>query len=82
MVAVKCQGRPSRCPSVAESGDGGIGTSCSDSTEGDGHHRVTPAGHSLAETETASNPDVWNVNRVRRGLAVPLSLVIASLHCF
>uniref|UniRef100_A0A8C3U5E0 Centrosomal protein 85 n=1 Tax=Catharus ustulatus TaxID=91951 RepID=A0A8C3U5E0_CATUS len=33
MLAVKCQGRLSRCPSVAESGDGGIGTSCSDSTE-------------------------------------------------
>ncbi|NWY66223.1 CEP85 protein, partial [Erithacus rubecula] len=33
MLAVKCQGHPSRCPSVAESGDGGIGTSCSDSTE-------------------------------------------------
>ncbi|NXO86187.1 CEP85 protein, partial [Sitta europaea] len=28
-----CQGRLSRWPSVAESGDGGIGTSCSDSTE-------------------------------------------------
>ncbi|KAF4800086.1 Centrosomal protein of 85 kDa [Turdus rufiventris] len=33
MLAVKSQGRLSRCPSVAESGDGGIGTSCSDSTE-------------------------------------------------
>ncbi|RMB91139.1 hypothetical protein DUI87_32275 [Hirundo rustica rustica] len=33
MLSVKSQGRLSRCPSVAESGDGGIGTSCSDSTE-------------------------------------------------
>ncbi|NXC90898.1 CEP85 protein, partial [Cercotrichas coryphoeus] len=33
MLAVKSQGRLSRCPSVAESGDGGIGTSCSGSTE-------------------------------------------------
>ncbi|XP_056365223.1 centrosomal protein of 85 kDa isoform X1 [Oenanthe melanoleuca] len=33
MLAVKSQGHLSRCPSVAESGDGGIGTSCSDSTE-------------------------------------------------
>ncbi|XP_009561749.2 centrosomal protein of 85 kDa [Cuculus canorus] len=31
MLSVKFQ---SRCPSVADSGDGGIGTSCSDSTEG------------------------------------------------
>ncbi|NXO08358.1 CEP85 protein, partial [Oriolus oriolus] len=33
MLSVKSQSRTSRCPSVAESGDGGIGTSCSDSTE-------------------------------------------------
>ncbi|NWR42619.1 CEP85 protein, partial [Regulus satrapa] len=33
MLSVQCQARPSRCPSVAESRDGGIGTSCSDSTE-------------------------------------------------
>uniref|UniRef100_A0A8C5UJ15 Centrosomal protein 85 n=1 Tax=Malurus cyaneus samueli TaxID=2593467 RepID=A0A8C5UJ15_9PASS len=33
MLSMKCQSRVSRCPSVAESADGGIGTSCSDSTE-------------------------------------------------
>ncbi|NXQ24487.1 CEP85 protein, partial [Alaudala cheleensis] len=33
LQSVRPQGRLSRCPSVAESGDGGIGTSCSDSTE-------------------------------------------------
>ncbi|XP_065713224.1 centrosomal protein of 85 kDa isoform X2 [Patagioenas fasciata] len=33
MLSVKFQSRVSRCPSVADSGDGGIGTSCSDSTE-------------------------------------------------
>ncbi|NWV79356.1 CEP85 protein, partial [Dasyornis broadbenti] len=33
MLSAKSQSRVSRCPSVAESGDGGIGTSCSDSTE-------------------------------------------------
>ncbi|NWI47074.1 CEP85 protein, partial [Picathartes gymnocephalus] len=33
VLSMKCQSRLSRCPSVAESGDGGIGTSCSDSTE-------------------------------------------------
>ncbi|NXR67083.1 CEP85 protein, partial [Rhadina sibilatrix] len=33
MLSVKSQSCLSRCPSVAESGDGGIGTSCSDSTE-------------------------------------------------
>ncbi|XP_008633374.2 PREDICTED: centrosomal protein of 85 kDa [Corvus brachyrhynchos] len=33
MLSVKSQSRVSRCPSVAESRDGGIGTSCSDSTE-------------------------------------------------
>ncbi|KFP88404.1 PREDICTED: centrosomal protein of 85 kDa [Acanthisitta chloris] len=33
MLCVKSQSRVSRCPSVAESGDGGIGTSCSDSME-------------------------------------------------
>ncbi|NWU32194.1 CEP85 protein, partial [Dyaphorophyia castanea] len=32
-LSVRSQSRVSRCPSVAESGDGGIGTSCSDSTE-------------------------------------------------
>ncbi|NXO43526.1 CEP85 protein, partial [Locustella ochotensis] len=32
-LPVPCQGRLSRCASVAESGDGGLGTSCSDSTE-------------------------------------------------
>ncbi|XP_051663104.1 centrosomal protein of 85 kDa isoform X1 [Manacus candei] len=32
-LSVKSQSRVSRCPSVADSGDGGIGTSCSDSTE-------------------------------------------------
>ncbi|KAM6239623.1 centrosomal protein of 85 kDa [Porphyrio hochstetteri] len=33
MLSVKFQSRVSRCSSVADSGDGGIGTSCSDSTE-------------------------------------------------
>ncbi|KFU94186.1 Centrosomal protein of 85 kDa [Chaetura pelagica] len=33
MLSEKFQSRVSRCSSVAESGDGGIGTSCSDSTE-------------------------------------------------
>ncbi|KFP06830.1 centrosomal protein of 85 kDa isoform X1 [Calypte anna] len=33
MLSEKFQSRVSRCPSVATSGDGGIGTSCSDSTE-------------------------------------------------
>ncbi|KFP91277.1 PREDICTED: centrosomal protein of 85 kDa [Apaloderma vittatum] len=33
MLSVKFQSRVSRCPSVADSADGGIGTSCSDSTE-------------------------------------------------
>ncbi|KFZ63895.1 Centrosomal protein of 85 kDa [Antrostomus carolinensis] len=33
MLSVKFQSCVSRCPSVADSGDGGIGTSCSDSTE-------------------------------------------------
>ncbi|NWY56935.1 CEP85 protein, partial [Chionis minor] len=33
MLSVKFQSHVSRCPSVADSGDGGIGTSCSDSTE-------------------------------------------------
>ncbi|NXP01037.1 CEP85 protein, partial [Certhia brachydactyla] len=33
VLSVKSQGCLSRWPSVAESGDGGIGTSCSDSTE-------------------------------------------------
>ncbi|NXL92707.1 CEP85 protein, partial [Alectura lathami] len=33
MLSVKFQSRTSRCPSVADSGDVGIGTSCSDSTE-------------------------------------------------
>ncbi|NXU40365.1 CEP85 protein, partial [Drymodes brunneopygia] len=33
MLSMKSQGHPSRCPSVAESRDGGIGTSCSGSTE-------------------------------------------------
>ncbi|NXJ76951.1 CEP85 protein, partial [Trogon melanurus] len=33
MLSVKFQSRVSRCPSVADSTDGGIGTSCSDSTE-------------------------------------------------
>ncbi|NXU97984.1 CEP85 protein, partial [Cettia cetti] len=33
VLCVKSQGCLSRCPSVAESGDGGLGTSCSDSTE-------------------------------------------------
>ncbi|KAM9213904.1 Centrosomal protein of 85 kDa [Leptosomus discolor] len=33
MLSVKCQSRVSRCSSVADSGDGGLGTSCSDSTE-------------------------------------------------
>ncbi|NXA06256.1 CEP85 protein, partial [Sapayoa aenigma] len=32
-LSTKSQSRVSRCPSVADSGDGGIGTSCSDSTE-------------------------------------------------
>ncbi|NXX77115.1 CEP85 protein, partial [Urocolius indicus] len=33
LLSVKFQSRVSRCSSVADSGDGGIGTSCSDSTE-------------------------------------------------
>ncbi|NXK66479.1 CEP85 protein, partial [Sylvietta virens] len=33
VLSVRSQSCLSRCPSVAESGDGGIGTSCSDSTE-------------------------------------------------
>ncbi|NXT24006.1 CEP85 protein, partial [Syrrhaptes paradoxus] len=33
MLSAKFQSRVSRCSSVADSGDGGIGTSCSDSTE-------------------------------------------------
>ncbi|KFP56217.1 Centrosomal protein of 85 kDa [Cariama cristata] len=33
MLSVKFQSRVSRCSSMADSGDGGIGTSCSDSTE-------------------------------------------------
>lgn len=41
MLSVKFQSRVSRCSSVADSGDGGIGTSCSDSTEGDGQHEIT-----------------------------------------
>uniref|UniRef100_A0A8C3KMB3 Centrosomal protein 85 n=1 Tax=Calidris pygmaea TaxID=425635 RepID=A0A8C3KMB3_9CHAR len=35
MLSAKFQSHISRCSSVADSGDGGIGTSCSDSTEGD-----------------------------------------------
>lgn len=41
MLSTKFQSRISRCSSVANSGDGGIGTSCSDSTEGDGRHWIT-----------------------------------------
>ncbi|NXP60902.1 CEP85 protein, partial [Chloropsis cyanopogon] len=33
VVSAKCHPALRRCPSAAESGDGGIGTSCSDSTE-------------------------------------------------
>lgn len=58
-------GSLSRCPSVAESGDGGIGTSCSDSTEGDGHCWVTETWRAqLAIVSAAvSNPDVWSVTK-------------------
>uniref|UniRef100_A0A8C9F6M9 Uncharacterized protein n=1 Tax=Pavo cristatus TaxID=9049 RepID=A0A8C9F6M9_PAVCR len=41
MLSVKFQSRTSRCSSVADSGDVGIGTSCSDSTEGDCQHGIT-----------------------------------------